>query len=115
MMDARKPPHHLSPDTQFWWAEVMSDYELDAHHVRLLTMACESWDTNETARRLIAEQGMTFKDDRGNLRLNPAVQVAKDAKIVFARIIRELDLDVAPPADNRVGPPALRSNRRLPF
>lgn len=93
----------------------MQDYELDEHHVRLLTMACESWDINERARAEIVLHGILVKNDRGNLCVNPAVSVAQNAKIGFARIIRELDLDVAPPVDNHRGPPALRSNRRLPF
>jgi len=115
MQSTRKPPQHLSLDCQLWWATVMEDYQLDEHHVRLLTMACESWDINEKAREEILLHGILVKDDRGNLRTNPAVAIAKDAKTTFARLIRELDLDIDPPSDNRVGPPALRSNRRLPF
>ncbi len=42
-----------------------------------------------------------------------ALRLSAIAEIGFARLIRELDLDLEPPRDNRIGPIGLRSNRRL--
>jgi phage terminase small subunit len=107
-----RPPQHLQPATRSWWASVARDYQLEPHHYRLLTLAAQSWDRGEQARELLARDGLTVVDDRRNVRAHPAVQIEKDARIAFARLIRELDLDVAPPTSERSGPPGLRSNRR---
>jgi phage terminase small subunit len=111
-MTAKKPrpPVHLAPPTRAWWSLVAHDYTLEAHHYRLLTLAGESWDRCVQAREAIAAEGIVFRDDRGNPRTHPAVAIEKDSRIAFARIVRELDLDVEAPVPNRVAPPALRSN-----
>ena len=36
---AQKPPKHLRAATSQWWAEVVAEYDLDSHHIRLLTKA----------------------------------------------------------------------------
>src|SRR5690606_25004490 len=95
-----------------WWKGVVEDYMLDAHHLHLLALACSAWDRCEQARQAIAEHGPTFTDDRGNVRARPEVGIEKDARIAFARLVRELDLDVEAPAQPS-RPPGLRSNRRL--
>ena len=106
-----KPPSHLRKETQAWWTSVHSEYELQDHHVRLLTLACEAYDRANEARETIASQGFYFTDRFGSPRKHPAVSVAEAATIAFARLCRELDLDVDPPA-TASRPPALRSNRR---
>jgi phage terminase small subunit len=106
-------PRHLRPPTQAWFRDVMEAYELEKHHIRLLTLACESWDRGELAREALAEHGMTFTDRFGAPHARPEVAVARDATIAFARLLRELDLDteqLPPPSGRR--PPALKSNRR---
>jgi phage terminase small subunit len=84
----------------------VSDYGLEDHERRLLTMAAESWDQNCEARRILKKDGLTFTDDRGNIRAHPAVSIAKDAKTIFARMLRELCLsNVGEPVGR---PPSLR-------
>ena len=53
------PPDYLQPATRDWFKSVVADFELDQHHVRLLTLACEAWDRGQQARLLIAEEGIT--------------------------------------------------------
>jgi P27 family predicted phage terminase small subunit len=106
-----RPPSHLSQSTRNWWRSCVKSYELEDHY-RLLQLAGESWDRCQQARATIDREGPTFTDDRGNKRVHPAVAIERDSRIAFARLLRELDLDVEPPANNRVGPVGLRSNRR---
>ena len=109
-MKKPKPPSHLSPDTSVWWRSVVKDYALEPHHLRLLTLAAESWDRCTQAREALAQDGICFRDDRGNVRSHPAVSIEKDSRIAFARLIREMDLDTEPPPTNRFGPRSLASN-----
>lgn len=105
-------PAHLSDDARQWWAQVVRDYDLEPHHRRLLQSACEAWDRGQQARAAIAAHGgLTFTDERGTIRAHPAVAMERDARVAFARLVRELDLD-----GGAIGeaprPPALHSNRR---
>jgi phage terminase small subunit len=107
-----KAPKHLCPATKRWWKSVVSTYELEPHHIRLLQLAAESWDRGQQAREILDAQGLTFVDDKLNrLTAHPCIAVERDCRLSFARLLRELDLDVEPTtASSR--PPALRSNRR---
>jgi hypothetical protein len=84
---------------------VVADFELEAHHLRVLTLAAESWDRCQQAREAIDQNGITFEDKHGQPRARPEVAIERDSRIAFARLLRELCLDVDPPADVR--PPRL--------
>ena len=102
------PPEHLAEPTRNWWVSVMTDYELQPHHVRLLTLACEHWDRAQEARVLLSFEGLTITGPKGTV-ANPLIKIHADASIHFTRIVRELDLDCEPPPERR--PPPLKSNR----
>jgi phage terminase small subunit len=105
-----KPPNYLRSDTKKWFSSVLEQYELEDHHIRLLTLACQSWDRTTLAREAIAEHGLTYTDRFNSPRKRPEVSVAESATIAFARLTRELDLDCGSPA-TIPPPPALQSNR----
>ena len=105
-----KPPRHLLAPTRRWFAEVLEQYELEAHHLKLLTLAAESWDRCSQARAIIDAQGLTYLDRFDAPRQRPEISIERDNRLAFVRIIRELDLDIdAPTVASR--PPALRSVR----
>jgi phage terminase small subunit len=101
-------PNHLSPAMKDWWDAVTADYDLDRHHLRLLEAACGAWDRMVQARIALAEHGLTY-ESQGGPRARPEVAIERDSRLSFARLLRELDLDVAPEPPR---PPSLRSNRR---
>ena len=105
-----KPPRHLSREVKKWFAQVVESYELEPHHLRLLALAAESWDRTCQARAIIDELGMTYEDRFGAPKARPEISIERDSRLAFVRIIRELDLDVDPPAQAS-RPPALRSVR----
>lgn len=106
-----KPPKHLSAPTRCWFTSVFNQYLLEDHHLRLLTLACESWDRCSQAREVIDREGMTYTDRFGAPRMRPEVVIERDSRLAFARLVRELDLDTeSTPEASR--PPSLRSNRR---
>ena len=59
------------------------------HHLRLLQAASEAWDRCQQARIAVAENGLTFTDDRGMVRVRPEVGVERDSRTAFMRALRE--------------------------
>ena len=94
-----KPPAHLQPETKRWWKDIVEGFELESHHLRLLQAACESWDRMQSARAVLDAQGVSYVDRFDAPRARPEVAVERDAKISFARLLRELGLDAAPGPD----------------
>lgn len=59
----------------------------------------------QQARQALANHGaLTFTDPNGNIKAHPCVAMERDARIAFARLVRELDLDAGAPAE-RSRPP----------
>jgi len=110
-MKTRRAPSHLRKPTRVWWRTVCTDYDLDDHHVRLLTLSCEAWDECQAALEILAVEGLTYDDRFGAPRSRPEVSVERDARLAFSRLVRELDLDTEQVSELS-RPPALRSNRR---
>jgi phage terminase small subunit len=102
-----KPPKHLKPATRRWWVAVHADYELEEHHSRLLTLGCEAWDRAQDAREAVGTHGLTYLDRWDVPHPRPEVAIERDSRIAFARLVRELGLDLAgepeTPRSNRIG------------
>jgi P27 family predicted phage terminase small subunit len=106
------PPSHLTSATQDWWRQIVADYELEPHHLKLLEAAADAWDRMAQARATVLAEGLTIESGKGR-KQHPAVAIERDARAAFARLVRELDLDEPVPSPGRyMPPPAIRSNRR---
>ena len=105
----RLPPAHLRADTREWWTSVLDEFELEEHHIKLLTLACEAWDRCQQARQVLREHGLTYDDRFSQPRNRPEVTVERHSRLAFARLLRELDLDAEPLGESR-RPPPLTSN-----
>ena len=92
-----KAPKHLKSETRLWWESVVSEFELEPHHVRILVLAAGVWDRCTEAREILDREGLTFVDRFGQPVSRPEVAIERDSRIAFARLIRELDLDTDPP------------------
>lgn len=100
-----EPPKHLSASSRRWWADVVRNFELEPHHLKLLSLAAEALDRTEQARAQIEKEGMTVPGRFGP-RTSPAVAIERDSRLAFARLLRELDLDSEVSVERR--PPQLR-------
>lgn len=96
-----KAPEYLEEKTRIWWELVNKEYELEEHHIRLLTLAAEAFDRCQQAREILAKEGLTYLDRFKQPRARPEVAIERDCRIAFARLIRELCLDVEPPEEAR--------------
>ena len=112
MEHQQNAPKHLSPATAQWGQSVMSEYALEPHHIRLLTLAAEAYDSAQQAREVLQLEGKIFIDRFDQPKPRPEVAIQRDSAIGFARMLRELDLDISGPTD-RARPPSLLSNRGL--
>jgi phage terminase small subunit len=87
------PPAHLAPSTRAWFAQVLSERQMEPHQIKLLTLAGEAWDRGQQAREALAEHGLVFADRFGAPRPRPEVAIERDARLAFAKLVRELGLD----------------------
>jgi phage terminase small subunit len=106
---ATEPPSSLSPAAASWWRSTVEQYELDPHHLRLLSEAAWSWDRCQQARAVVDRDGMTYTDRFGQPKPRPEVAIERDARAAYLRAMRELDLDGVPDPDAR--PERLRRSR----
>ena len=97
---AFKAPKHLRPPTRRWCEQIFADYELQSHHVRLLTLAGEAWDRGMQAREALAKHGLVY-DGKFGPKPRPEAAIEHNCRISFARLVRELGLDVTNPDDAR--------------
>lgn len=94
-MAIRKAPQHLSLPAQRLYRTVLKAFDLQEHEIALLTMACECLDRATQARQRLAEDGITVPDRNGKPVAHPCVAMERDAKLVFAKCLKELGLSKA--------------------
>jgi phage terminase small subunit len=99
--DRPSPPKHLSVASRRLWREIVADYDLPPHALALLTAALEAKGRMDEARATVARDG-AYVAGRFGLRAHPALAVERDSRIAFARLIREVGLDLVDPAERRM-------------
>ena len=95
---SEQPPRHLSAESKQWFQTIISLYQLDPSGLSILRICAESWDDSQRARATIGKLGATYKDRYGNPRQRPEVKVLNDARLVFLKSLRLLNLDQDAPA-----------------
>ncbi len=87
-----KAPAHLSEPSRRFCRQVVGEYDLESHHRRLLTLACEAMDRAQEARDAIARDG-AYTQSRFGPKAHPALAVERDSRMAAARLLREINLD----------------------
>jgi hypothetical protein len=96
---------HLSPEAREWVLKLVDEYNFESHHLKVLLQAAECYDRITQARKQIENDGAYYVDRFGSPKSHPAVADERNGRVVFARLVRELNLDAGTP-DNR--PPRLK-------
>ena len=63
-MKKPKAPAHLKEPTRAWCRNVVREWSLEEHHVRVLTLAAEAYDRATDAQALIARDGWWSRGER---------------------------------------------------
>ena len=88
------PPKHLSKEAKQLWSDILEDYDLESHHLKLLQSMCEVWDRIVEARERVKKDGAYYTDRFDQPREHPALKIEKDNRILLARLLRKLNLDL---------------------
>ncbi len=106
-MNGRTPPAHLSDASKRFWRRVLREYELETHHLAILTVACEALDRLTEAREAITRDG-AYIAGRFGIKAHPALAVENAARGAALKAIRELGLDLDSPATTSPSRPPSR-------
>lgn len=88
---------HLRDETQRWIRDLVRNYTFEPGQLKLLILAGESWDRTIEARELIRKDGICIEDRFGQTKKHPAATIERDSRASFARLIKQLKLDLDPP------------------
>ena len=86
-------PSHLSDAMRRFWGVVNACLELEPHQVHTLQLGCEAFDDAQRARKILEAEGMTFTDRFGQPRPRPECTIEHNARLAFAKLMREVGLD----------------------
>jgi P27 family predicted phage terminase small subunit len=90
-------PSNLSAEAKTWWKSIHEENEIsDQSGLLLLQTSLEAFDLMRQAQAVIREHGVTILDRWGQIRANPAVAAARDARAAMLSALRQLNLDIEP-------------------
>ena len=92
-----RPPKGLSETMKAWWNHVNNRFFLEPHHQHLLRLACESYDRCQQAKKILDELGLTYTDKYDCPHPRPENVIEKQSRLDFARLVKQLNLDVEEP------------------
>jgi hypothetical protein len=91
-----KYPKSLKEKGKKFYKKILSEYVFEnSHHFQFLEQAAVCLDRIYEAGKLLENEGRIVKDRFGQPREHPAAKMERDNKILFARLLRELGLDLA--------------------
>jgi hypothetical protein len=105
-------PKYLSSSSKKWIQNIVKTWSIDEHHFRLLVLIGETWDQIQLARKAVEQHGSIYTDRFGCPRSRPEVNILRDNKVIFARLLRELNLSEGPD-DESIRLPRISGERGL--
>lgn len=87
-------PAHLSAPARALYAAIVTDYQLEAWHLAILTRALDAMDTADAAETIVRAEGAVTDTRLGERKAHPAVAIARDARAQFGTLMKQLGLDI---------------------
>jgi hypothetical protein len=98
-------PRHLSAASRRWAEKISETWALECDKVKVLIQAAEQLDRIAQARRKVKRDGAYYTDRWGCPKSHPALADERNGRVVFSRLVRELNLTEEPEGPR---PPGLR-------
>lgn len=99
-MKRLRTPSHLKPAGAKLWRELVDEYGIaDAAGLALVSTAAEALDRVKAAQTAIEEHGACVTDRYGQVKVNPACGLEKDARNGLLAALKALNLDLEPLRD----------------
>lgn len=98
---AANPPKHLLKGGKQLWLDIAGEYDLEAHQVEILRSLCETLDRLELCRRQLKKDGLFSVNRFGETKPHCALKEEREHRVLFARLARELNLDLEIPESPR--------------
>lgn len=91
---AKRCPDGCTDPVRVFRRAVQAEWDLDVRHLAILDQACavlkEIYSTSATLHR----EGLFYHDRFGQPKVHPLQKELRQLRVVFARLVRELGLDV---------------------
>lgn len=82
--------------------KILAEFDFDRiHDFKRLDLSCSCLDRIEECRTEIEKDGLFILDRFNQRKENPAAKAEREQKVIFIRILRELNLDFQEPAESR--------------
>jgi len=94
-----KAPEEISDNAKEFFKSILKEFELEPHHIEILTQACHALDRLHEAQRAIKENGSYYLDRFNKPKVTPQIEVEAKYMVIFKNLIRELGLDLEPPKE----------------
>jgi phage terminase small subunit len=92
-------PADLRPGPRALWREIATGYDgLEAHHLADLTSACRELSRAEQFDEDVEREGRLLTDRYGGRKIHPSVGAAQRARVIAAKLFREIGLEDQPEA-----------------
>lgn len=91
-MKKPQPPEHLEAPGKNFFVKMVTDHDIQDFTGReLVARAVEAVDRMAQARQAIAKNGLVVPNRYGNLVVNPALRIEREAHRAFLSALRLLD------------------------
>lgn len=86
-------PRGLAGKARKWFTETAQSYVFEPHAIPLLTDAAFAMQRGEQARSILGKEGIVLVDAFGKPFPHPATIVERQSAQLFAKLLRQLDLE----------------------
>jgi phage terminase small subunit len=87
-----RTPRHLGRHGAAWFHRLVETYEVEPSRMSLAILAAECLDVGARADEAVRRDGEYHKNARGELRQHPGINVSRDHKALFCKLVKQLGL-----------------------